>query len=339
MKLSAARIVVTGSQTPLGREILAVLSDGGVPKNQVTALESGRVGTGETVSFGDEHTLDVKSSDEFDFKGTHAVLHAGQAREAVALARKATGADALFVDCSGTYAMDPDVPLIVPEVNGAALEKNPPKKIVANPNSLSVFLSLALYPLHVKASITRVVISTYQAVSHWGREAQDELFSQTKALFMAQGTPPHQHLPKQIAFNVYPMVGPEREDGFTELEWNTISQVKKIIDPKIKLAVNTVTIPAFVGDGMMVNVEAQEEISPIKAAMWMTGQKGLGVLEDTNDLPTHAEIAGEDFAYVTRLRGDFSVENGLAFWLIGDNLRQGSAANAVKIAEAYLKTR
>ena len=338
MKLSAARIVVTGAQTPLGRDILAVLAESGVPEKNVSALESGRT-AGEQVSFGEEGVLDVKSSDDFDFSTAHVVFHAGEQRETAALSKRATAGDALFVDCSGVFTLDPDVPLVVSDVNGALLEKTPPKQIVANPTSLAVFLSLALNPLHIKANVQRAVVSTYQAVSHWGREAQDELFSQTKALFMAQGTPKHEHLPKQIAFNAYPMVGAEREDGFTDVEWNTIAQVKKILDPKIKLAINTVTIPAFVGDGMMVNVEAAEEISPIKAAMWMTGQKGLGVLEDTADLPTHAEIAGEDFAYVTRLRGDFSVDNGLAFWLIGDNLRQGSAGNAVKIAEKYLGSR
>lgn len=339
MKLSAARIVVIGAQTPMGREIFAVLSDGGAVKTNLTALESGRVGAGEQVSFGDDHSIDVKSADEFDFKDTTLVIHAGNVRDTAGLSKKATAAGALFIDCSGVFTMDPDVPLIVAEVNGALLEKKIPKNIVANPNSLGLFLSLAINPLHIKAQVTRVVVSTYQSVSHWGRLAQDELFSQTKALFMAQGTPASEHLPKQIAFNAYPMVGAEREDGFTDVEWQTIAQVKKIIDPKIKLAVNTVTISAFVGDGMMVNVEAQDEISPIKAAMWMTGQKGLGVLEDTTDLPTHAEIGGDDFAYIARLRSDFSVENGLAFWMIGDNLRMGSAGNAVKIAELYLKTR
>ena len=269
------------------------------------------------------------------FRAMRIVLHTGDATDAVKLAKKVTAAGGIFIDASGAFAFDPDVLLVVPEVNGALLGEKLRKNIIACPNSLSIFLSLALNPLHLKAKVTRAVVSTYQAVSHWGREAQDELFNQTKALFMTQDNKP-EYLPKQIAFNCYPMVGSERDDDFTETEWQTIAQVKKIIDAKIKLAINTVTIPAFVGDGMMVNVECSDEVSPIKAAMWMTGQKGLGVVEEVADLPTHADIGGEDFTYVARLRGDFSVESGLSFWLIGDNLRKGSALNMVQIAEAYL---
>lgn len=340
MKLSAARIVVTGAQTQAGRDILSCLADEGATRTGLIALESGRISAGEQVSFGEEDILDVKSSDDFDFKGTQIVLHAGDARETAALAKKATAAGAVFIDCTGVFAMDPDVPLVVPEVNGETALAKLPKNIVANPNSLGIFLSIALRPLHLQAKVTRAVVSTYQSVSHWGRGAQDELFNQTKALFMAMDMKFNsEHLPKQIAFNVYPMVGTEREDGFTDVEWNAISQVKKILDSKIKLAINTVTVPAFIGDGMMINVEAENEISPIKAAMWMTGQKGLGVLEDSADIPTHAEINGEEFVYAARLRDDFSVENGLSFWLIGDNLRRGAALNAVRIASAILKDR
>lgn len=333
MKLSAARIVVTGATHDLGRDILGSLAENGADPKNVTALEAGRA-TGDEVSFGEEHTLSVKSSDEFNFSGVSVVLHGGQAREAAGLAKKAAAAGAVFVDGTGTFAFDPDVPLVVPEVNGAVLEQPLKKNVIANPNSVSIFLALALNPLHAKAKVTRVVASTYQAVSHWGREAQDELFNQTKAMFMAHKFKP-ETLPKQIAFNPYPMVGTERDDGMSDIEFNAIGQIKKILDSKIKVAVNTVTVPAFVGDGMMVNVECAEEITPIQAAMWMTGQKGLGVMED-DDAPTHAEISGEEFAYVSRLREDISVENGVSFWLIGDNLRKGSALNMVQIAQKFL---
>jgi aspartate-semialdehyde dehydrogenase len=336
MKLSEARIVVTGATHQLGRDILSSLADSGVKPTQVTALESGRSGDHE-ISFGENHIMPVKSSDEFNFAGTHIVLHGGAAREAAGMARKSSAANAVFVDGSGTFAFDPDVPLIVPEVNGTLLEQTLKKNVVANPNSVSIFLALALNPIHAKAKVLRVVASTYQAVSHWGREAQDELFNQTKAVFMAHKFK-SEHLPKQIAFNPYPILGHEREDGLSETEFHAIGQLKKILDPKIKVAVNTVTIPAFVGDGMMVNVECAEEITPIKAALWMTGQKGLGVMEE-DDAPTHAEISGEEFTYVSRIRDDMSVENGIAFWLIGDNLRKGSALNMVQIAEKVLSTR
>ncbi len=336
MKLSAARILVTGATHQLGRDLLNALAESGADRKNVTALETGRSGDHE-VSFGEEHVLPVKSSDDFDFSGAAVVLHGGAAREAAGMARKATAAGAVFVDGTGTFAFDPDVPLVVPEVNGAILEQPLKKNIVANPNSVSIFLALALNPIHAKANVQRVVASTYQAVSHWGREAQDELFNQTKAVFMAHKFQP-EYLPKQIAFNPYPMVGQEREDGLSDVEFHAIGQLKKILDSKIKVAVNTVTVPAFVGDGMMVNVECAEEVTPIKAAMWMTAQKGLGVMEE-DDAPTHAEISGEEFVYVSRLREDISVENGISFWLIGDNLRKGSALNMVHIAEKVLEVK
>lgn len=335
MKLSNARILVTEASTVLGRDVLGILAERGADPKKVVALEPGRPGN-EQVSFGEDHVLTLQSQEQAAFQNGDVVLHTGHARDAAGLAKKIAAAGGVMIDGSGTFAMDPDVPLIVPEVNGGLLDNPLRKHVIASPNSLGIFLSLALNPLHIKAQVTRAVISTYQSVSHWGREAQDELFNQTKAMFMTQNTK-SEYLPKQIAFNCYPMQGHERDDSLSETEWQTIAQVKKLIDPSIKLAVNTVTVPAFVGDGMMVNVECRDEVSPIKAGMWMTGQKGLGVVEDSVDLPTHADVVGEDYTYVARLRDDFSVENGLAFWLIGDNLRKGSALNMVQIAEAYLK--
>lgn len=335
MKLSNARIVVTESTTVLGRDVLNILAEAGASPKTTIALEPGRPGN-EQVSFGEDHVLTLQSQDQYAFQPGEVVLHTGHARDAAGIAKKVAAAGAVMIDGSGTFAMDPDVPLLVPEVNGTLLDNPLRKNVIASPNSLSIFLSLALNPLHIKAQVKRVVVSTYQSVSHWGREAQDELFNQTKALFMTQNTK-SEYLPKQIAFNCYPMQGHERDDGLTETEFQSIAQVKKIIDPQIKLAINTVTVPAFVGDGMMVNVECIDEVSPIKAGMWMTGQKGLGVVEETTDLPTHIDVVGEDYTYVARLRDDFSVENGLSFWLVGDNLRKGSALNMVQIAEAYLK--
>jgi aspartate-semialdehyde dehydrogenase len=334
MKLSSARIVVTGATSVRGRDVLNILAEQGVDRKHVSALEPGRP-AGEQISFGVDHVIDIKAQDGFDFKDADVVLHAGVDREAAGLARLANAAGTVFIDGSGVFAMDPDVPLIVPEVNGDSLADGLKKNVIASPGSLGIFLALALYPLHKNAKVIRVVASTYQGVSNWGREAQDELFSQTKAIFMTQDLKP-QYLPKQIAFNCYPLVGHEREDGTTDTEWQAVAHLKKILDPKIKVAINTVTVPAFVGDGIMVNAECAEDISPIKATLWMTGQKGLGVIEDDN-FCTHADITGEDFTYVSRLRDDMSVENGLSFWLIGDNLRKGSALNMVQIAEAWLK--
>jgi len=337
MKLPKARIVVTGVNGVTGRDVLNMLAEQGVPAGNVTALEGGRLGD-KDVSYGENDVLIVKAMDDHAFASGDIVIHTGLPRDATTLAKKIAAVGGLLIDSSGAFAMDPDVPLIVPEVNGALLGGAIKKNVVASPNSIAILASLALNPIHLKAKLTRAVISTYQAVSQWGREAQDELFNQTKAMFMTSTMAP-EVFPKQIAFNPYPMVGVEREDGLTDVEFDAITQLKKILDPKIKFAVNTVTIPAFVGDGMMINVECNDEISPIKASMWMTGQKGLGVIENGEMLPTHADIASEDFTYIARIRDDISVENGLSFWLIGDNLRKGSALNMIQIAETYLASR
>jgi aspartate-semialdehyde dehydrogenase len=331
MTLSSARIVVTGATSLLGRDILTILAERGIKFDKIKALEAGRT-AGDSVSFGDDHVLDIVSADDFAFDSRDIVLNAAPARETAALAKRATMAGAFFIDGAHVYGFDPDVPVIVPEINGDAVHRAP-KKIVANPHGVAIFLALALGPLHARAKVTRVVASTYQAVSNWGRAAQDELFTQTKAMFMAHEMTA-QHMPKQIAFNCYPMVGNERDDGHTDVEFQSMGQLKKILDPKIKIAINTVTVPCFVGDGMMVNVECAEEISAIKAALWMTAQQGLGVMEE-DDAPIHSEITGEEFVYVARLRDDISVDNGVSFWLIGDNLRKGSALNMVQIAEKY----
>lgn len=334
MSLQKTRIAVIGASSPLGRETLNLLAEYGAKAENVTALDTG-THTGDQVSFGEDRVLDIDNFESFDFHATDIVLHAGEARITAAIAKKLKDTKAILIDGSGVFAFDPDVPLVVPEVNADACH-NLKKRIIANPNSLSIFLALALAPLHKHAQVTRVVASTYQSVSHWGRGAQDELFSQTKAIFMAQDVH-HEHLPKQIAFNCYPLVGFERDDGMTDVEANTIGMVKKLIDPKLKVAINTVTVPCFVGDGMMVNVECRSEVSPIKAAMWMTGQKGLAVLEDDSNPPSHSDITGESLTYIARLRDDLSVENGLSFWLMGDNLRKGSAQNMVEIAVEMAK--
>ncbi len=334
MSLQKTRIAVTGASTVLGREVLNMLAEYGAKASHVTALDT-TTHTGEQASFGEDGVVDIHSFDSYDFRNTDIVLHAGDARITAAVAKKLKDLPTLLIDGSGVFAFDPDVPLIVPEVNGA-LCHTLKKRIIANPNSISIFLALALNPIHKHAPIKRVVASTYQSVSHWGRDAQDELFSQTKAIFMAQDVH-HEHLPKQIAFNCYPMVGFERDDNMTDVEVNTMGMLKKIIDPKLKVAINTVTVPCFVGDGIMVNVECAEDISPIKASLWMSDQKGLAIVEDDTNLPSHSDITGEALTFVARMRDDISVENGLSFWLMGDNLRKGSAQNMVDIAVEVTK--
>ena len=334
MSFAKTRFVVTGALSLLGRDILAILAEKNVPASHVQAVDS-HSSRGESVSYGEDEEIDVTALEQADFSLCDVVLHADEKTTTAAVARMASATKAIMIDGSGVFAFDPDVPVVVPEVNGEVL-KNLKKNIVANPNSLSIFLALVTNPLHKNATAKRIVASTYQSVSHWGRAAQDELFSQTKALFMGQDVK-NEHLPKEIAFSCYPMMGFERDDGLSDVEFQTIGMVKKIFDTQMKLAINTVTVPCFTGDGLMVNIECENEISPIKAAMWMTGQKGLAVLEDNDNLPTHKDINGESFTYVARLRDDMSVENGISFWVMGDNLRKGSALNMVDIAETCLQ--
>jgi aspartate-semialdehyde dehydrogenase len=318
---ASANIAIVGATSLMGRDILNGLSEQNW-RGEISALGTNRYG-GEEVTYGEERVLTVHPLESEDLSGVDIVIHAGDARDAAAAAKKAKEAGAWLVDLSGIYAMDPSVPLIVPGVNDAILDNHDgAKKIIALPGPLAGALSLALNPVHKAAMLKQIVVSTYQSVGVHGRAAQDELFNQTKKVFMAMPMTA-ETLPKQLAFNCWPMVGEERDDGMTDVEFQTISQLKRIFGTDIKVSVNTVTVSAFTGDGMMVNIDCAEDMTAISAATLMMAQQGVGVIDSGENMPTHADINGEDMIFVSRLRNDSAFENGISFWVLADNPRTG----------------
>lgn len=318
--VSPVNIALVGATTLLGRDILAALADQAW-RGDVLALDAGRAG--DEVSYGEDRVLPVHSLETEDLTGVDIIIHAGEARDAAAVAKKAKAAGAWMIDTSGIFALDPSVPLVMYGVNDGTLDTlDTDKKIMAVPHALAGALSLALNPLHQTAMLKTVIVSTYQSVSVHGRAAQDELFNQTKKIFMALPVA-SETLPKQLAFNCWPMVGDERDDGVTDVEFQTTVQLKKIFGKDVKVSINTVLVPSFVGDGMMVNVDCAGEITAIKAALTMSGQVGVGVIDAGETMPTHADISGEDMIFIARLRNDSSFDNGLAFWALADNPRAG----------------
>lgn len=317
---SSINIAIVGATSLLGRDLLTALADQSW-RGDVIALDAGRAG--DEVSYGEDRVLPVHSLESEDLAGVDIIIHAGEARDAAAVAKKAKAVGAWLIDTSGIYAMDPSVPLVMSGVNDSVLDTlEGDKKIIAVPQPLAGALSLVLNPLHQSSMLKTVIVSTYQSVSVHGRAAQDELFNQTKKVFMALPVE-SETLPKQLAFNCWPMVGDEREDGVTDVEFQTIVQLKKIFGKDVKVSVNTVLVPSFVGDGMMVNVDCTGEVTAIKAALSMSGQVGVGVIDPGETMPTHADISGEDMVFVARLRNDTTFENGLAFWALADNPRAG----------------
>ena len=242
-----------------------------------------------------------------------------------------------MIDNSSQWRMDPDVPLVVPEVNADALAGFAKKNIIANPNCSTAQLVVALKPLHDKARITRVVVSTYQSVSGAGKEAMDELFAQTRAIFVSDPVQSHK-FPKRIAFNVIPEIDVFMEDGFTKEEWKMVVETKKILDPKIKVVATCVRVPVFIGHSESVNIEFAEPISADEARNILREAPGCLVIDkhETGGYITPHEAAGEDATYISRIRDDPTVDNGLVLWCVSDNLRKGAALNAVQIAEALV---
>ncbi len=327
-------IAILGATSNKAYELLNILDERNFPASKVFALSS-EDNIGRSVSFGDK-TLDVSDVSKFDFKQNFVslVFACGSIEEAKAYLPKAAKSGAVCIDLTPTFRMDPDVPLLVPEVNPTAI-KDMKKNIISSPCSISTLLALVLKPLHEAATVKRIVVSTYQSTSGQSRAAMDELFNQTKALFMNSVSEPHE-FPKQIAFNVLPQVSAFMDDGGTFEEWMILTEIKKIISPKIKLSATCVRVPTFVGHSASVNVEFDNEISAIEAAKILSTSAGLGVLEDPEEYVTPEETAGEDLVFVSRIRDDISVDNGLSFWVTGDNLRKATSLNAVQIAELWV---
>lgn len=330
------KVAIVGASGNVGREMLVTLDERQFPADEVVALASSR-STGKEVSFGDK-TLKIQDLAKFDFKGIDIVLSSPGAKVSAEFAPKAAAAGAVIIDNTSFFRMDPDVPLVVPEVNPEAIAGYTKRNIIANPNCSTIQMVVALKPLHDIARIKRVVVSTYQSVSGAGNEAMDELFNQTRAIFM-NNTPKLSKFPKQIAFNVIPQIDVFMDDHSTKEEWKMAVETKKILDPKIKVFANCVRVPVFIGHAEMVNVEFEDEMSATLAKKAWNKAPGITLIDLESDMSfvTPAEIAGEDQVFISRVREDPTVENGLNFWCVADNLRKGAALNAVQIAEKLVK--
>lgn len=325
-------IAILGANSNKAFELLSLLKERDFPVTNVYALSKDEH-LGHSVSFGDT-SLSVQDAAKFDFKGVSLVFACGTAKESKEFLPKAAKAGAFCIDLTPAFRMEPDVPLLIPEVNPTSL-KDMKRNIVASPCSISTMLALAIKPLHENAVVKRIVVSTYQSTSGAGREAMDELFSQTKALFM-NTTPEPNIFSKQIAYNIIPQIDEFMDDNSTREEWMIVTELKKIVSPRIKIAATCVRVPTFVGHSAAVNVEFEGEISPIEASKILSTSPGLGVLDDPEEYITPEETMGEDLVFVSRIRSDISVENGILFWITGDNMRKATSLNAVQIAELWI---
>ncbi|HSI39434.1 MAG TPA: aspartate-semialdehyde dehydrogenase [Xanthobacteraceae bacterium] len=329
------KVAVVGATGNVGREMLDILSERGFPADEVVALASRR-SMGTEVSFGDK-TLKVKALENYDFSDTDICLMSAGGEVSKLWSPKIGAQGCVVIDNSSAFRMDPDVPLIVPEVNADAVRGFVNKYIIANPNCSTAQLVVALKPLHDLATITRVVVSTYQSVSGAGKEAMDELFTQTRAVFVSDPVEAKK-FPKRIAFNVIPHIDVFMEDGFTKEEWKMMAETKKILDPKIKLTATCVRVPVFVAHSESVNVEFERPITVEEATTALRNAPGILVVDkhEPGGYITPYEAAGEDATYISRIREDATVENGIAFWCVSDNLRKGAALNAIHIAECLV---
>ncbi|MEC9347712.1 MAG: aspartate-semialdehyde dehydrogenase [Pseudomonadota bacterium] len=334
------RVAVVGATGNVGREMLNILDERLFPVDEIVALASRR-SLGSEVMFG-EKRLKAKDLADFDFAGFDIALFSAGAKVAKEFAPRAAKAGCVVIDNSSHFRMDPDVPLVVPEVNADALAGYAKRNIIANPNCSTAQLVVALKPIHDRARIRRVVVSTYQSTSGAGREAMDELFSQTKGIFVNQDPEP-QHFTKQIAFNVIPHIDIFLEDGSTREEWKMAAETKKILDPKIRLTATCVRVPTFVGHAEAVNLELVEPLSADEARELLREAPGCMVVDNPEEdqYVTPIDCVGDYATFISRIRDDSTVENGLNLWVVSDNLRKGAALNAVQIAETlgtrYLK--
>ncbi|MGH6829298.1 MAG: aspartate-semialdehyde dehydrogenase, partial [Rhizomicrobium sp.] len=318
----------------VGREMLAVLAERQFPASEVVALASTR-SIGTEVSFGDR-ILKIKALDYFDFAGTDICLMSAGSAVSKEWAPKIANKGAVVIDNSSHWRMDREVPLVVPEVNAGALSEIK-KGIVANPNCSTAQLVVALKPLHEFATIKRAVIATYQSVSGAGKEAMDELFRQTRAVFVADPIE-QEKFPKQIAFNVIPQIAEFLDSGYTKEEWKLMVETQKILDPDIQVTATCVRVPVFIGHSEAVTIEFEKPMTAEKARALLRRAPGVLVVDKHEDggYATPIECAGEDATYVSRIRKDPTVENGLSLWIVSDNLRKGAALNAVQIAECLI---
>lgn len=336
----AYKVAVVGATGVVGREMLNILHERKFPVSEVVALASRR-SVGRDVMYGDKH-IKVKALDEYDFRGVDIALFSAGGATSKEWAPRVAAQGAVVIDNSSFWRMDPDVPLVVPEVNADAIAGYTRKGIIANPNCSTAQLVVALKPLHDRATIRRVVVATYQSVSGAGNEGVTELERQTKQILVNDPVV-REKFTKQIAFNVIPHIDVFMDDGYTKEEWKMTAETKKILDPKIKLTATCVRVPVFIGHSEAVNIEFEQSISAEEATEILSSAPGVQVLDRREDggYITPLDCAGDYNTFVSRIREDFTVENGLAMWVVSDNLRKGAALNAVQIAEVlaarYLK--
>ena len=328
------RVAVVGATGNVGREIMQVLAERGFPCDEVAAVASSR-SHGTEVEFGDTgKMLKCKNIEHFDWAGWDIALFAAGSGPAKEFAPKAAAAGCVVIDNSSLYRMDPDVPLIVPEVNPDAIDGYTKKNIIANPNCSTAQMVVALKPLHDAATIKRVVVATYQSVSGAGKAGMDELFEQSRNIFVGDSAEPKKFT-KQIAFNVIPHIDVFLDDGSTKEEWKMVAETKKILDPKVKVTATCVRVPVFVGHSEALNIEFEKEISAKEAQDLLREAPGIMLVDKREDggYVTPVECVGDYATFISRVREDSTVENGLNIWCVSDNLRKGAALNAVQIAE------
>jgi aspartate-semialdehyde dehydrogenase len=327
------KVAVVGATGNVGREMLNILDERQFPVDEIVALAS-RKSLGTEISFGDK-TLKTKDLDTFDFTGWDIALFAVGSEATKIYAPKAAAAGCVVIDNSSLYRYDPDVPLIVPEVNADAIYGYSKKNIIANPNCSTAQMVVALKPLHDRARIKRVVVSTYQSVSGAGKEGIDELWDQTKAIYNPTDNKPPRKFTKQIAFNVIPHIDVFLEDGTTKEEWKMVAETKKILDPKIKVTATCVRVPVFVGHSESINIEFEDHLDEAEARDILREAPGIMVIDkrENGGYVTPVECVGDYATFISRIRQDSTIDNGINLWCVSDNLRKGAALNAVQIAE------
>jgi aspartate-semialdehyde dehydrogenase len=333
------KVAVVGATGAVGREMLKTLIERQFPVDAVAAVASGR-SAGAEVSFGEKRVLKVQNLETFDFKGWDIGLFSPGASVSAVHAPRAAAAGCVVIDNTSQFRMEPDIPLVVPEVNPQALRSYAKRNIIANPNCSTIQMVVALKPLHDQFKIKRVVVATYQSVSGAGKEAMDELYSHTRKVFVHEHESPEQFT-KEIAFNCIPHIDKFLDDGSTKEEWKMVVETKKILDPDIAVHATCVRVPVFIGHGEAVNVEFAHPVTAGEARACLRDAPGVEVVDVREDggYVTQLECAGEDAVYVSRIRKDPTVEHGLAFWCVSDNLRKGAALNAVQIAETLVAQR
>lgn len=328
------RVVVAGATGNVGREMLAILAEREFPIDELAVLASAR-STGDMVDFGETgKQYKIQNIEHFDPTGWDMALFAIGSEATKLHAPRFAKAGCTVIDNSSLYRMDPDVPLIVPEVNPEAIDGYKAKNIIANPNCSTAQMVVALKPLHDAATVKRVVVATYQSVSGAGKEGMDELFEQSRNIFVGDSAEAKKFT-KQIAFNVIPHIDSFLDDGSTKEEWKMVVETKKILDPKVKVIATCVRVPVFVGHSEAVHVELERELSAEDAQSILREAPGIMLVDKREDggYVTPVECVGDYATFVSRVREDSTVENGLAFWCVSDNLRKGAALNAVQIAE------